>query len=210
MKVAARSVEILQPGLEYGVIAGHCEKGFAVTSDRGPINANVAVSCLVEPQRGDTVLVSVDDTGCSYILSILERDEDSRRKTQLSFEGDVSVAVRDGSISIASDETIALASKNFELSAHEGRVCLEKTSFFGNLVESNIARIRIVADSLDSIVRRAVQRFKSTYRYVEEHEEVQSASTRMIVDGTLTMHTKNTMHIAEGHVKIDAEQIHLG
>jgi len=51
MKVAARSVEILQPGLEYGVIAGHCEKGFAVTSDRGPINANVAVSCLVEPQR---------------------------------------------------------------------------------------------------------------------------------------------------------------
>mgnify|MGYP000886246409 FL=1 len=32
----------------------------------------------------------------------------------------------------------------------------------------------------------------------------------MLVDGTLTMETKNTLHTAEGHVKIDAEQIHLG
>ena len=113
-------------------------------------------------------------------------------------------------MSVTADDAITLASKNSELAAQEGRVSIEKTSFFGNVVESNIARIRVIADALDSIIRRAVQRFTSSYRYVEEHEETQSASTRMIVDGTLTMHTKNTMHIAEGHVKIDAEQIHLG
>jgi hypothetical protein len=32
----------------------------------------------------------------------------------------------------------------------------------------------------------------------------------MLVEGTLTMQTQNTMHTAEGHIKIDAEQIHLG
>ena len=209
MEVTAKSVEILQPALEYGVIAGNCEEGFVVTSDRGVINANVAVSCLVSPEAGDIVLISVDEAGCCYILSILERSEKYRRKTELAFDGDVNLNVRGGSMSIASDEAISLASKDFELSAHEGRVILEKTTFLGRVLENNIGKIRVVADSLDSIVRRVVQRFVTTYRYVEEHEEVQSASTRMIVDGTLTMHTKNTMHIAEGHVKIDAEQIHL-
>jgi hypothetical protein len=210
MKAAAQNMEILQPTLEYGLVAGHTGDGFAVNCDRGLFNAGVAVSCLVAPEPGDVVILSLDDGGGCYILSILERTEEARRKTELVFDGDVNLNVRDGSMSITSDETISLASKNFELTAEEGRVTLEKSSFFGKLVENNIARIRVVADSLDSIVRRAVQRFTSSYRYVEEHEEVQSASTRMIVDGTLTMHTKNTMHIAEGHVKIDAEQIHLG
>ncbi len=210
MKAAAQQVEILQPVLEYGLVAGRSGSGFAVTCDRGVFDASVAVSCLVAPEAGDVVLLSLDGSGPCYILSILERQEGARGKTELAFDGDVSLTVRDGAMSIRSDEAISLASKEFELTAEEGRVTLEKSSFFGNLVENNIARIRVVADSLDTIVRRAVQRFTNTYRYVEEHEEVQSASTRMIVDGTLTMHTKNTMHIAEGHVKIDAEQIHLG
>lgn len=210
MKAAAQDIETIQPVLEYGVIAGRCERGFMIACDRGLVNANAAVSCLVAPETGDVVLVSRDDAGCCYILSVLERGEKARNRTELAFNGDLCLNVRGGSMSIAADDAITLASKDFELAAHEGRVSIEKTSFFGNVVESNIARVRVIADALDSIIRRAVQRFTSSYRYVEEHEETQSASTRMIVDGTLTMHTKNTMHIAEGHVKIDAEQIHLG
>lgn len=210
MKIAAQTLEHIQPALEYGIIAGRCERGFLISCDRGLINSKVAASCLVAPEIGDIVLVSLDDDAdCCYILSILERAETARSRTKLAFNGDLSLNVSGGSMSITADEAITLASKDFELAADEGRVIIEKTSFFGNVVENNIARIRVIADSLDSIIRRAVQRFTSTYRYVEEHEEVQSASTRMIVDGTLTMQTKNTMHIAEGHVKIDAEQIHL-
>ena len=210
MKVAAQKVEILQPVLEYGLVAGRSGNGFVVTCDRGALNAAVAVSCLVAPEAGDVVLLSIDDGGCCYRVSVLGRQEGAGKTTELAFDGDVALTVRDGAMSIRSDEAISLASKDFELTAEEGRVTLEKSSFFGNVVENNIRRIRVIADSLDSIVWRAVQRFTNAYRYVEEHEEVQSASTRMIVDGTLTMHTKNTMHISEGHVKIDAEQIHLG
>jgi len=209
MELRAKIRDIVQPALEYGVIAAPCEGGFVVTSEQGIVNAGVAVSCLVTPETGDVVLISMDESGCSYILSILERSERVQKGTELSFDGDLSVRVNGGRMSLASDESLSFASKDFELSAGEARITIEKASFFGRLVENNIEKIKIVADTLDSIVRRAVQRFTSTYRYVEEHEEVQSASTRMIVDGTLTMHTKNTMHIAEGHVKIDAEQIHL-
>jgi len=209
MELTAKKTDVLQPALEYGVIAAPCEGGFIVTSDQGIINAGVAVSCLVTPEPGDVVLISTDESGCSYVLSILGRPQRAQKGTELSFEGDLSIMVHGGRMSLASEDSLALASKDFELTASEARVTIEKASFFGRLVENNIERIRVVADTMDSIIRRAVQRFTSSYRYVEEHEEIQSASTRMIVDGTLTMHTKNTMHIAEGQIKIDAEQIHL-
>jgi len=209
MELTATRTELLQPVMEYGMVAALCEGGFVVTSDHGIIEASVAVSCLVTPHVGDVVLFSLDGSGPSYILSILERPLREQKNTELSFDGDLSIRVTGGSVSLASDETLSLASKDFELAATRGRVTIDRASFFGRLVENNIERIKVVAEAMDSIIRRAVQRFTSSYRYVEEHEEVQSGSTRMIVDGTLTMHTKNTMHLAEGHIKIDAEQIHL-
>lgn len=207
---AAQKIETFQPVLEYGVITGCCERGFLVNCDRGLVDADVAVSCIVSPEAGDVVLFSLGEPGYCHILSILERPERTHRRTELSFEGDLSVNVRGGVMSLTGEESISLASREFILDAHNGKVNVEKLSFFGRLVENHVSKIKVVAEALDSTIRRAVQRFTSSYRYVEEHEETQSASTRMIVDGTLTMHTKNTMHIAEGHVKIDAEQIHLG
>jgi len=209
MELTAKRTDVLQPALEYGVIVSACEGGFMVTSDQGIITVGVAMSCLVTPETGDVVLISMDESGHSYVLSILERPDRTQKGTELSFDGDLSIMVHGGRMSLASEDSLALASKSFELTADEGRVTIEKASFFGRIVENNIEKIKVVAEAMDSIIRRVVQRFTSSYRYVEEHEEVQSASTRMIVDGTLTMHTKNTMHIAEGHVKIDAEQIHL-
>ncbi len=211
MNITAKKMDSVQPALEYGVIEAPCKGGaFRVAADTGVLEASVAVSCFITPVPGDVALLSLDERGCCYILSILERPQAARGQTELSFDGDVNLAVRGGRMSITSDESLSFASGEFELNAHQGTVRIDKASFFGRVVENHIARLKIVAESVDSIVRRAVQRFTSSYRYVEEHEEVQSASTRMIVDGTLTMHTKNTMHIAEGHVKIDAEQIHLG
>ncbi|HOW55200.1 MAG TPA: DUF3540 domain-containing protein [Syntrophorhabdaceae bacterium] len=210
MNITAKKMDDIQPALEYGVIEAPCEGGFLVVTDMGAVEASAAVSCLVAPVPGDVVLLSIDGMGRCYILSILERPQAAQGQTELSFDGDVNLAVRGGRMSITSDEALSFASGEFELNAHQGTVRIDNASFFGRAVENHIARLKIVAEAVDSIVRRAVQRFTSSYRYVEEHEEVQSASMRMIVDGTLTMHTKNTMHIAEGHVKIDAEQIHLG
>ena len=41
-------------------------------------------------------------------------------------------------------------------------------------------------------------------------EEVQSGSTRYLVEDTLTMQAKNADHTAEEIVRINAEQVHLG
>jgi hypothetical protein len=200
----------LQPAIEYGFIDSRDDGSFMVSTEFGIMKAVRALSCLVSPEVGDMVLVSADDAGSCYILSILERTRGSQGNAELSFEGNVNFNVRKCSFSFTSEDALSLSSPHFELNAHQATVRIEKTSFFGKFVENNIEKLRLVAESVDSIIKRTVQRLTSSYRYVEEHDEIRSASTRMIVDGTLTMHTKNTMHIAEGHVKIDAGQIHLG
>ena len=211
MRTSARKMERnMQPAMEYGIIDSRQDGFFEISTEMGMLRASRAVSCIVSPEVGDVVLVSLDDIGTCYILSILERAERSQGNTDLAFDGNVNIMVSGGSLSLASGEGLSLASPRFDLDAKEATIRIDKTSFFGRLVENNIAKLKLLAESMDSIIKRTVERVKSSYRYVEEHEEIQSASTRMIVDGTLTMHTKNTMHIAEGHVKIDAEQIHLG
>jgi hypothetical protein len=208
MEINAMKIENVQPVLEYGMVAGVSDRAFHVMTDSGIFESLPSFSCLIAPEAGDRVLLSIDETGVSYILSVLERPYPGT--TKLNLAGDVALNVRGGRLSMTSDEAISLASGILEISASEGTIRMEKASFFGTIVENHIEKLKLVVDSMQSTVRRAVERLTSSFRYVEEHEEIQSASTRMIVDGTLTMHTKNTMHIAEGHVKIDAGQIHLG
>jgi hypothetical protein len=149
---------------------------------------------------------------------VLGRPDGLQRETILQFDGQVHLNVRGGGLRLTADETLSFASREkimlaspaLEMDANKGTVRIENMSFFGKFLFSQIEKMKVVADAMDSVFRRVVQRMTSSYRYVEEHEEIQSASTRILVDGTLTMQTKNTMHIAEGHIKIDAEQIHLG
>ncbi len=218
MKNIAERIESIQPVLEYCIVTDEREGEWTVAINNVRYRAIVATSCLVGPEKNDIVLVSIDHEGRCYILSILERPDREKRPTTLSFEGQVNLNVHNGGLQVSArdgitfmtPEKLSMTSEDLEINALKGEARIESFSFLGRIFNGQIEKIKVIADTLDSIFRRAVQRFVSSYRYIEEHEEIQSASTRMLVDGTLTMQTKNTVHTAEGHVKIDAEQIHLG
>jgi hypothetical protein len=218
MKNVAERIEPIQPVLECCIVTDEREGQWTVTANNARYKAITAISCLVRPEKNDIVLVSIDHEGRCFILSILERPDREKRPTTLSFEGQVNMEVHNGGLRVSAldgiafmtPERLAMTSEDLEINALKGEARIEDFSFVGRIFNGQIEKIKVIADTLDSIFRRAVQRFVSSYRYIEEHEEIQSASTRMLVDGTLTMQTQNTVHTAEGHVKIDAEQIHLG
>jgi len=211
-------MEYRQSFLEHGRVAHAGEADYIVLTETGFRQAVAAVSCIVRPEKDDLVLLSSDDGDRAFILSVLERKDGGRDTGTLQLHGQVNMDVRGGGfrltadedLSFVSQEKVAMASPEIEIDAGEGRIRIEKMSYAGRLLRTHIEKIKVVADAVDTIFRRAVARMTTSYRYIEEHEEIQSASTRMLVDGTLTMQTKNTMHTAEGHIKIDAEQIHLG
>jgi hypothetical protein len=218
MENLAKVQEDVQPVLEYGLIAGDMEAGFAVIIAGERYEAVKAVSCLIRPEHGDTVLLSFAATGRCYILSVLERPGGKLASKTIAMDGQVNLHIRHGGLNIAAAETlsltseqkIAIAAEDLGIDARKGTARIEEFSFFGRMLRSQVETVTHIADTVDTIIRRTVQRLTSSYRYIAEHEEIQSASTRMLVEGTLTMQTQNTMHTAEGHIKIDAEQIHLG
>jgi len=198
-----------QPYLEYGSVTEEGRRLIVETS-RGSYTAQKAVSCLVAPQEGDSVLVSFDDNGNCFILSILMRSPLTESRNELFFEGDMNLHVRKGSLSISADEGVTLASERLSLAAKTGEATFEKFSFLGSAISAQVETIRAVAGKVETIFQRLTERLIDAFRFVKDHEEIQTGSTRYLAETNFTVHSKNAMHVAEEIVTINAEQIQLG
>ena len=218
MNNVAEKLESTGMSLDQGLVLATGPRECEVALDWGLARLKTAKSCLMRPVEGDTVLVCSDSTGNGYILAVLEGHDLDGSGRELVVEGPVRFKVSggemnleaDGGINLATPDKIALASDELDVSASRGRAGIGEMSFAGRFFSSRIEEVRTLARSVDSICQRLVQRLTTSYRYVEEHDEVQAGSSRMLVDGVMSVHTKTTMHTSEGHIKLDAEQIHLG
>lgn len=218
MQNVAPQNELVQPVLEYGRVSDEGDRYFTVLTSYGEVVSERAVSCLVHPEAGDTVLLSVDMSGDSFILSVLRRDVEARDKTDILFDGEVNLHVSNGTLSLTSDNGITLGSRGevacagqkISLHADEGEATIKNCSFLGTFLHVQAERIKHVADTVDSVFRQWTQRLERAFRFIKDEEEVQSGSTRYLVEDTLTMHSKNAVHMSEEIVTINAEQVHLG
>jgi len=217
MQEAIRPIETPTLALGYAVVESVTDDGILVRTTEGRLRARKAASCLLVPGPGDQVLLSEDTFGRTYVLAVLERS-DHHTDNRLALSGPTRMTVADGDLTLTADHGVDLASPNriglsaATLQVHAARadIGLEETTVAGRSLSASFERIRTVARTMDSFVRQWVQRMSSCFRYVREVDETQAASARQLVEGTLTVQTGNSVHMAEGHVKIDAEQIHLG
>jgi hypothetical protein len=213
----AATVEPPQPALDYAVVISGEGREVVVQTAGERVRARLAAGCLLAPETGDQVLISVDRFGRSYVLAVLERPQ-SGIENRLSLTGPTRLEVAGGGlhltaengVGLTSPAGIALSAAELNVQAARAEIGIEETTLTGGSLNVTIARIRTVARSLDGFVQQVVQRMGTCFRYVREHDETQAASARQLIDGTLTVRTGNSVHTAEGHVKIDAEQIHLG
>jgi hypothetical protein len=202
------------PSLEYGRVLQADPKSFHVETSFGTVQAVRAVSCLVEPGPGDKVLLSVDMTGGAYVLSVLE----SVTPLTLAVDGDARFCVRGGSLTLAADTDLALAcpgemaasAGEIRLHAGRGEAVIERVSFVGRALKTQFRRVSSVAKSVDQVFRRFTMRAQESTRFVKEHDEVQAGSQRVLVEDLCALHAKNHSMIAEEHVVINADQIHMG
>lgn len=206
-----------QPCLEYGVVRAAESGHFVVSAPFGELLAEAAVSCLVRPRAGDNVLVSSDDAGGNFVLAVLARTADGTA-TEIELDGDVAVRVRGGRLDMTADKDLllasrrklAMASETLAVHAHKGRISITALSYIGRKFTGRVKRMRVVAQNVENTFRRLTQRLKDAFRFVEDLEEVQSGSTRYVVEDTLTMHSRNAVHMAEEVATINAQQVHLG
>ena len=199
----------VQPYLEYGIVV---EDGdlLSVETSMGRYTALKAASCLVRPRAGDTVLAAFDVDGNCFILSVLIQQQALGQANEITLDGDAHLHIRRGGLTISADHEVSVVSDKLSVVAKTGHAVFEDCSFLGKSLFAEFGAIKTVAGKVENIFQQLTEKLIDAFRFVKDHEEIQTGSTRYLVDTNLTMHSKNAMHVAEEIVTINAEQVHLG
>lgn len=192
-----------------------------VSTAGGTYRAARAVSCLVEPMVGDTVLTAVSPTGRAWVLAVLERDDAvlaSGAPTTLSAPNDLeldagsahAVRLRGKEVEVRGGERVSLAARALELTAVDGRAFFERLGLAGGAARIDLERVKTVVGLFDSVLDRFSQRVKRSYRFVEEIDVTRAHQVDIRTEQSFQVRSQNTLLTSDGLTKVEAEQIHLG
>lgn len=201
---------------QIGTVVREAGRELRVRTESGEYQARRAVSCLVAPAVGDEVLVACRVTGACYVLAVLEREAGAA--TELTVEGDLRIKVPGGRFAVAaqqgmslvSADELSLASGRVDVRAVEGSIAVDRLTYWGRLVQSEIEKVKLFAGSLDSVLERWSQKVKRVYRRVEETDQLRAGSVDYVADKAMSLHADNALVTAKKVVKVDGEQILLG
>lgn len=212
----AKKIEHTAVFEETGAVIERTSAGLTVETGSGVYTARRAVSCLVAPEPGDVVLTAVTQTGAAYVLAVLERPGDA--PPTLTAEGDLAIRLPKGRLAVAAQDGVDLVSGKamsliagaLNVTAVDSNIALSRLSFVGSMVQTEVERLKVLAESVDSTLTRLYQRVKRSYRVVEELDQVKAERIDMEAKEDVRVHGKNAIVTAEGLVKVDGDQIHLG
>lgn len=190
--------------------------GWLMDTSRGSIRATRAASCLLEPAVGDRVICALSATGQAWVVAVLERNTATPLK--LCAEGDLEICVKGGRFSVASEGGVAfvtprdvqVVSGSVDINTVKGSVVVQSLTYLGRYLQSEITKVKSIADTFDAVLGRFSQRVKRSYRTVEEYDCVKAKQIDYVAESTVSLHGKTTIMTAEGLVKIDGAQVHVG
>ena len=166
-----------------------------------------AVSCLVNPESGDLVLVSRSYREI-YVLSVLEREGSEQSEITLGFNGPLKVS---------SPEQITIRSHsahwvNCVTSVSTGKLSVAATSMdaLSEEVTLHSSAIKMISRSLDVISDRISRNARTLISMVRGNEVRQSNQLTEQVINTHMQQSKQTVVDARKDLRMNAERIHMG
>lgn len=179
------------------------------------LQARRAVSCLVEPEPGDLVLLG-GDAARPFVLAVLERPGDA--PVRIALRGDAEIVARGGHLRLigeagveaASPGVVALSGAEVRVTARSARVLVDHLVHVGTSVSAHVGQLKVVGDALETIFRRVMSRMTRSFRIVEETDQLRSGSIDHRAEELLRLHARNTVVTASNLAKVDGAQIYLG
>ena len=209
MTTAPQALEASQPllGLRSAVIAGQADKWFFLSSNNAASDERAlrAESCLLQPERGDTVLVcsgvAVGVTSVAYILAVLSRTDP--QQGALLLPGGASLTADNGNLSIAARRIDLAGQQALKLQAPDLAITAVQADMKFNSLST-------IAQTITTTVGRLLQKATNSFRWTQNLDESRAGRMRLQVSERLHIKAKHASMIAEGQVKIDGEKIDLG
>ncbi|MFO0612259.1 MAG: DUF3540 domain-containing protein [Polyangiaceae bacterium] len=183
------------------------------------IRAARAVSCLVEPELHDYVLVSGKPSGATfkpaYVLAVLERESPN---VALSSSGDMEVRLREGrfrvasrkGIDLVSAESVDVVSSRFGVHAESAKIVATELVALASQAIGELTTVKVAGKIFDRVFERVSERVQRSFRKVEEIDQLTARQIDYAAEQTVSIKSENTVMIANELVKVDGEQIHFG
>ena len=166
----------------WGIVESSDEAYWVNTPDGGCL-ARPAASCLMQPERGDKVLLSLPAGGVVYILAVLERGT--------------------GDAVLSLPERTSLRAPALQIEAHELHLRSRSATIEANSLAMHAREAETVADTVR-------QHARAVYRRTDELEEVHAGRMRIVVDTIHSIRCTLGRWIAKTLAKVDGDQVHLG
>ncbi len=194
---------------EIGTVDGMVAEGLRVRSAAGVFDARRAVSCLVEPGVGDLVLLAVPAAGPLYVLAVLERSDGAEPGVRVRVDGPLAIETEDR-VTIKGRQQVAIETRRFDVKAGAARLALGAVELLATVADAKVEVAKLVADAVDVVSDRVLERVKRSYRFVEELDVTRARDIDTRAEQTIQVRGRNAVMSAEQLYKIDAEQVHLG
>lgn len=220
------------PRLVTGTVCGRVGAWLFVRSSEGEQGAQVAPSCMLAPEHGDVVLLCVAPDmplpepldgamrvlPCrQLVLAVLSRAAPAQAQATVQLPGGARFVTQEGSLRIEGREVDIAASAGlrartpqFTLEAAHGDLRFGHANASAGSFTGVIGQMQLFARDLSSQVGRLVQKVRSSFRTVEELDDLRAGRTRWEVEGHAQLHARQATVLAEGTVKIDGQRIDLG
>ena len=163
--------DIVNNGLQnsYWLSNGHC--------------ASRSAGCLLEPEKGDQVLLYCNESGETFITQVLHKNEPA--VARINIDGVKKLAIEQAEISLLAKNDISLTSlTNIDICAITGDLTLQ--------VNNLISSVR------ETVVENARHRISKAFTYALD------------VTGLMRIQSEQGVVTAEKDLKIDAERISMG
>lgn len=204
-----------ETSLQVTTVTGRADEWFFV-QDLSVRRVKRAISCLIEPEVGDVVLLcKASGEQTSFLLSILSREHD--QAGQLHLPGGVTMQTEGKQLTIHADgidlrgkESIGLSTVHLDVNALAATARVSHCQSWVETIETTAERMTITVKTLTQQVGRMIARVRESWRKVEGLDETQAARMRLYVEGTHQLDADHITMNAEGFVRIDGKTINLG
>jgi len=193
------------PQLVYGAVEGQENEHFLVNASGGLVRALRAVSCLLDPQAKDTVLLA-KGADVSWILAVLKRPDD--KDATLSFEGAVRMRIPEGGIHISASDAINMSSKTMALSAENASAVFGSVNLVTRVYKSCIDNAVSVVERLHLFCGHMRQHLVRSYKRVDG-QEVEHAAKRLMRAESMAIVANKTEIKSGDRVSVNANRFHV-
>jgi hypothetical protein len=188
----------ISPGQHEALVTGPARAGVMLAIQGVPVAAQIAASCLIHPEPGDSVLAAAAQS--VWVIAVLRRAATTPPRLQAG--PDLVIGAADG--------TVSIEGANLTLSARSATVLVDDLLHIGQSVTAHLAGLKTVAGLIETFTKRIMLTARRSQRVVEETDELRAGDINH--QAARAMHLQADCAFITGGtaIRMDAGQIHMG